>query len=246
MKSFKKISFVLIGLLFFVQLIPAQKAWEKDWTKWKKEDAYKILNDSPWAKNYTNADVSLSYGEINRSGFDDAMRMPASPPVVLRLYSSLKIRQAVLRLRQIQANYDQMDTKQKEEFDEKFKNVLTCDNCKNYYVFILLQPVTEPKAKSVVGHSFKDEELSNLKGKFVLLNDKKEKRDLAQFIAPKTEADPAVFYFPIMDENQKPLITSETKKLTFLFKRGLIQNHFYVQDVELDVSKMLIDGKLDF
>lgn len=244
--SVRKVIFVLVLFVFFVQIAPAQKAWEKDWTKWKKEDAYKVLNDSPWAKNYSNADVSLSYGDINRSGFDEGMRMPASPPVILRLYSSLKVRQAVLRLRQIQANYDQLDKKQKEEFDEKTKNLLACDNCKNYYVFILLQPVTEPNVKSVVGHSFKDEQLSTLKGKFVLFNDKKEKRELAQFIAPKTEADAAVFYFPIMDENQKPLITSETKKITFEFKRGLVRNHFYVQDVELDVSKMLVDGKLDF
>jgi hypothetical protein len=245
MKSFKKISLIFLVLLVFAQLIPAQRAWEKDWQKWKKEEAYKILNDSPWAKNYTNIDVSLSYGSINRSGFAEGIQLPASPPVILRLFSSLKVRQAVLRLRQIQANYDKLDKKQKEEFDEKTKNFLSCDNCKNYYVFILLQPVTEPNVKSVVGESFKDGQLSNLKDKIILFNDKKEKRELAQLVAPKTDADAAVFYFPIMDENQKPLITSETKKITVQFKTSLLQAK-YLQDVEFDVSRMLVDGKLDF
>lgn len=233
-------------MLFIVQLVPAQKAWEKDWQKWKKEEAYKILNDSPWAKNYTNVDVSYSYGSINRSGFDEGVQLPASPPVILRLFSSLKVRQAVLRLRQIQANYDQLDKKQKEEFDEKTKNFLNCDNCKKYYVFILLQPVTEPNVKSVVGESFKADQLSSLKDKIFLFNDKKEKRELAQFVAPKTDADAAVFYFPIMDENQKPLITTETKKITVQFKTSLLYGKGFLQDVEFDVSKMLFDGKLDF
>lgn len=246
MKSLIKLSLLLVVMLCFAQLAQAQKAWEKDWTKWKKEEAFKVLNDSPWAKSYTNVDVSYSYGSINRSGFDSGAQLPASPPVILRMYSSLKVRQAVLRLRQLQANYDKMDTKQKAEFDEKSKTFLDCENCKKYYVFILLQPVTEPNIKSVVGESFKTEQLSNLKDKIFLLNDKKEKRELAQFAAPKTDADAAIFYFPIMDENQKPLISSETKKITIQFKTSLLYGMAYLQDVELDVSKMLIDGKFDF
>ena len=246
MKLLKKITLISIVLLFFAELAVAQKAWEKDWTNWKKDDAYKILNDSPWAKNYTNVDVAYSYGSINRSGFDEGVQLPASPPVVLRFYSSLKVRQAVLRLRQLQENYDQMDAKQKAEFDEKTKNALNCDNCKTYYVFILLQPVTKPNLKSVVGEGFRKETLANLKDKIFLLNDKNEKRELMQFAPPNTDADSAVFYFPILDEKQNPLITSETKKITVQFKTSLIKGQAYLQTVEFDVTKMLVGGKLDF
>lgn len=236
----------MIILLFFVQLISAQKAWEKDWRTLKKEEAYKIINDSPWAKSYTNIDVSLRYGSLNKAPFDDSLRLAPAPPIVVRFYSSLKIRQALLRLKQLQANYDAMNTTQKAEFDEKTKNFLDCDNCKNYYVFIVLQPVSQPNEKSVIGDGLKEEQLSTLKDKIFLLNDKKEKRELAQFIAPKTATDHAVLYFSIKDEKENSLITTETKKITLQFKTSLMRASDYLQTVEFDVSKMLMDGKLDF
>jgi hypothetical protein len=244
MKVLTRISFT--ALLFFVLVHDnyAQKSWEKDWKQLKKDEVYKILNDSPWAKNFTNIDVSYSYTGLNKGAFDST-RLVAAPPLIVRFYSSLRIRQALLRLRQLQVNYDNLTDVQKAEFDEKNKTVLKCDNCKNYYVFILLQPVSNPNEKSIIGNHFKDNKVSDFKDTIFLTNDRKEKRELEEFVAPKTDADVAVFYFPVMDEKQNPLITEQTKKITLNFKSSLMKTP-YLQNIEFDVTKMMINGKFDF
>ena len=233
-------------LLISTQILPAQKIWKKDWKALKAKEAFKVLNNSPWARNINNIEVSYSYTDINSSIFDRTARLGAAPPIIVRLYSSLKIRQTLLRLRQLQVNYDKLDKKKKSKFDKINENFLDCKNCKNYYVIILLQQVSKPGVKSLIGYKFKDLKLEDLKGKFYLTNDKKERRDLEQFIAPKTDIDPAILYFPIMDEEQKPLVTNESKKFTLKFNTNLIKGTSFLQDVDFNIPKMLVNGKLDF
>lgn len=234
-------AFILLGLTSY-----AQKPWETDWKTLDRKEALKIINDSPWAKNYNNIEVSFAFTDLNRGGFDEGGQLGPAPPIVVRFYSSLKIRQALLRLRQIGDNYDKMNDSSKKVYDERSAGMLECDNCKNYYVIIVQQPVEENNKKSLVADGFRDETLANLQDKIYLENDKKQTRQLGQFGAPKSYNDSAIFYFPINEDKGQPLITKDTKKFTFKIKRGLFHGKQYMQDVEFNISKMLIDGKLDF
>lgn len=239
---------MIAGFVFvlFFQTSYAQKPWEADWKTLDRKEALKITNDSPWAKNYNDVEVSFAFTDLNRGGFDKGGQLGPAPPVIVRFYSSLKIRQALLRLRQIGEDYDKMDDAGKKAYDEKTVQTLECDNCKNYYVIIVHQPAEENNKKSIIAYGFRDETLANLQNKIYIENDKKQTRQLEQFGAPKSYTDPAIFYFPINDDKGQPLITKDTKKFTFKVKRGLFHGKAYMQDVEFNVSKMLIDGKLDF
>lgn len=246
MKLLKNILIFGFTFILLCQTSYAQKPWGKDWKTLNKKEALKIINDSPWAKNYNNIDVSYSFTDINRGAFGAGGQLGPAPPIVVRFYSSLKLRQALLRLRQIGDNYDEMDGNRKNEYDEKTKGMLECDNCKNYYVIIVHQPIDDSFQKSLISYGFRDDKLTDLQGKIYLEDDKKQKRQLEQFSVPKTDTDPAIFYFPINDDKGQPLITKDTKKFSFKIKRGMFHGKKYMQDVDFDVSKMLVEGKLDF
>lgn len=236
---------ILIVCFAFTQIIPAQKVWERDWRVWRSEDAYKILNDSPWAKNCSRADGRLPCRTLSTSPLEDKNQMAETPPIIVRFYSSLKIRQAMWRLNQLRDGYDRMDEKQKEKYDENAKDFLACSFCKKYYVITLFQSIVEESGRSIFREKLKNEKPENLSEKIYLLNDKNEKRKLEKFSLPGQNPLTMTLYFPVMDERQNALITEKTKKISLNFKTDLWEKGV-LERIEFDTSKMLVNGKLDF
>ena len=230
---------------FLVSPCFSQKYLKKDWHKWSLKEVTKIINDSPWAPQWSNIDTTMDYNILNRNTTQGLSSSPPAPPIVLRFYSSLTIRRALLRLQQLGSNYDKMDPAQKEEFDQKTSGALACANCKHYYVFILLQP-TSGTNKSLVADRFKNETLETLKENVYLEADDGRKRELAQFVVPADEQGAAIFYFPIVDDENKPLIDLQTtKKITWKMRTGFYRNMAWVESREFDISDMLVNGSLD-
>lgn len=233
-------------VLFLNQSVLAQKTWEKSWKEWKRDDVLKILNNSPWAYSYSDIDIVYMTQGLNNQTTTQ-VDSGASPQIIVRLYSAQTVQRALVRMNQLDQKYDSMNAQQKAEFDERAKSFLNCANCKNYYIVILMQPGGR-NAKNLIGNRFKDAKLEALKGSIYLTNDKGEKRELTQFAAPKSDDGFAVFYFDRFDANQKPLITKESKKFNVIFRAGKDDDRkaFLQEKVEFDVSKMIIDGEVDF
>jgi hypothetical protein len=244
MKILKQVTLTLVAVLFSAQLLAAQKTWEKDWQKWNQDDCLRILTNSPWASSFSDISVETMTNALNRRSIGMEV---AAPKIILRLYSSQTIQRAMYRQMQFAQNYDKLGEKQKAEFDEKAKGFLSCEECRDYYVLIMLQPAGR-NAKTLVGLKFKDYDLERLRDLVYLTNDKGEKRELARFIAPKTDGGFAIFYFQKLDENQRPLNDTASQKLTLNFRRGKFDEtyNFLIDKVEFDPSKMIVNGKADF
>ncbi len=245
MKSIKQLTLFLAVCFVLTQMISAQKIWERDWQTWKEKDAYKVLNDSPWGKNCYKSDGSIPCRTLSAQSYEDKTRVAETPPVIVKFYSSLKIRQALWRLNQLRDGYDKMDSSQKEKYDEAAKSFFACDDCKKYYVITLFQSVVEESRRSIFRSKLKSEKLENIADKIYLANDKNEKRNLAAFSLPGREPYIMTLYFPILDHRQSPLVTDRTKKISLNFKMNLWEKGF-LERAEFDVSKMLVNGKLDF
>ncbi len=104
----------------------ARATWPQDeqtkpFRTWTKAEAKKLLNDSPWAKTQ---EVSSVYG----------LGVPTDFKFTLRLRSALPIREALVRLKQIEAHYDQLSEKERATFDAKTKGLLDCPACADNYV----------------------------------------------------------------------------------------------------------------
>jgi hypothetical protein len=197
---------VLIAALVLLVLnvhVCAQDFWvEKPYKYWTREEIIKIISDSPWAQ----------VREVEA----DANRIGGNASVTVRLRSALPIRQALVRLRQLEARYDEMNEKQRAEFDEKLRGTLECPACNENYVITVSPPISNVRLTSGV-YGLKAATLKLLQGKVYLINDKGEKRELVHFVAPKNDSDEAVFFFPRFDGNGNSFLSAKNERFTFVF-----------------------------
>ena len=205
----KKSSCLIRTGLFFVFAVAvttevsAQEFWaRKSYKTWTKEEIIKIISDSPWAQvRETEADITTGGTRAN---------------VTIRLRSALPIRQALVRLKQLEAKYDKMDQRQQAEFDERLRGTLECPACKDNYVVTMSPPISNRNLTSGV-YGLKGARLELLHGKVYLLNEQGDRRPLVYFVAPKNDMDEAVFYFPRRDDQGNELLTEKNKSLSFVF-----------------------------
>jgi hypothetical protein len=239
-----------------------EKTLQKPYAKWSLEEATKIISSKPFADQYQSSSA------LNAGAQDQQRREQADTflggntrgrtvdgvqtalPIVIRLHSALPIRQAQVRIRQIQANYDKMNDEQRKKFDESQKIMLDCAICKEYYV-VTITKFKDASATAIDNGLFQTMSFEDFKGKIWLTNDKGEKRELAQFTAPKRGGEPAVFYFKRNDEKGNPLLTTDSKMLKFVFSNDLLDNdnqysYLLPRNFEFSVSKLIMDNKVEF
>jgi hypothetical protein len=226
-------------LLLFPSPANAQDPWtQKPFRQWTKDDIIKIAGDSPWAhlKEATPA-------------IGDWVPTSYLPAVTIRLRSALPIRQALVRLKQLEAKYDKMGEKERAAFDLKARGLLECPACSENYVISLGPPISKREMKSGMG-PLKHAILSQLEKRVYLMNELGERRELVHFVAPKHDEDEAMFFFPRLDENGKPLLSPENKKLIFIFEAKNIRTGYGLDSVperfEFNVAKMIVDGRVEF
>lgn len=262
MKLNKLSLFLFVWLFSLTVTVSAQKVPEKPFQKWSKDEATKLLTDSPWVRTYQSGRgiAAASSDQIRREQADQQLyrdtyggssaRTMAPVPVVLRLHSALPIRQALVRLRQIQAGYDKMDEKQRADFDKANQALLNCAICQKFYVVTMTRFIDSTR-QSVDEGVFQRMSLEQMKGNVWLANDKGERRELVQFIPPKDDKDMAVFFFPRLDEKGNSFLTPESKKLEFVFNNTFFNSNnpyasWLPRHFEFNVSKLVVGSDLVF
>jgi hypothetical protein len=228
-RYFVAVAFVLT---LFWPCIPAsgQKVWEKKpYQKWSFLEAASLTFDSPFSKIEDTKDNFFQ-----------------SNPINVRLLSSLPIRQAIVRIRQIHRGYDKFSAADKVKFDSKVKDFLECPGCAKYYI-VALRPISKDPT---VLRALKSLTMDELKSFVSLLSDKGDRRNLAQYIPPDEDKDAllfhnAVFFFERFDEQGKPLLTSDNKKFYFQLD-GKLFNWKIAQKVTFDVTSLTRNAEIIF
>jgi hypothetical protein len=118
----------VLGVLFLAALaVQAEDFWvKKDWKQWSKDECTKILQDSPWSRKWAKSQM----GSAQMPGVSGANAEGAAGEKTpemhynIELQSSLPIREAAVRLSQINNKYDKMPDAQKKEFDAKAEAML--------------------------------------------------------------------------------------------------------------------------
>lgn len=251
---------LLLAMLFVcltANSVWAQKTWEKPYQKWSREDVLKILGESPWSQSFTppvqgNQQDSLVPQTASRGGSNpgSTSRIFGISPIVVRLYSALPVRQALLRWRQIQAGYDKMDDAKKAEFDEANKGLLACPLCKDYYI-VTVNKTFDAQQSGIEEGIFQRAKLDDLKGFIKLLNDKDEARELFQFSPSKNGNDMAALFFKRKDDKNSDLLSSDSKKVKLWISTEYIRGsnpygRYFQREFEFNLSKMMIGDKLEF
>lgn len=225
--------------------LPAPVSAQGDWQKrpfqeWTKEDAERILTDSPWAQT-----KGISGEMVNPTG-GQTISGATGPnrALTLRLRSALASRLAFLRLRQLRAKYDRMSESEKAEFNIKNKTLVECPSCADNYVVVLSPP---PGRDTGVPVALRSMPLKRVKNYVKLMDERGESRELVHFEPSKVIGGEAVFFFSRYNEKGEPLLTPESKKLVITFSSEVMgDSPSTFSRFEFDVTKMLIGGKVVF
>src|SRR5258708_22134457 len=215
----------------------AQSVWtDKPFTQWSRSDAESVLNDSPWSSHQEvrmqfekeKQTAAGSYSGVSAaSAAGSQMEVTSDLPVdfvfTLRLRSALPVRQALVRLKQLEADSKNLKQRDAEPFDAQIKGLLECPACAgNYVVTLSSKSRNRPGADAVYG-TFKGGRLSDLQRFVFIANDRGERRQLVHFVAPRAPGDDAIFFFPRLDEKGTPLLFP--KSMALLINRSAKQHN---------------------
>lgn len=243
--------------------VVAQGDWaKKSYQEWSKKEAEDILNKSAWT---ATQEVRIKYagqaqavaGAPNAVGETTGGRIAndentatlggANAPVdfvfTLRLRSALPVRQAVVRLKQLEAKEGKLNDKERAGFEARMKGLLECPACAQNYVLTLSSKSKNVPGADAVYHLYKGGRLDDLKRYVFIANDRGERRDLVHFVTPKVPGDEATFFFPRLDEKGAPLLTTESKTLIFNLTNNEVNA---VTNFRVDVSKLIVNGRVEF
>jgi hypothetical protein len=206
--------------------------FKKPYQQWSDAEAVHLIADSPWAK------------------FDRLSEPTHLYSANIRLHSALPIRQALLRIKQIRMNYDNLIATDKLKFDSAIRESLECPDCARYYILTLTIRPTDQKILGLLTGLSRDK----LTPYVFLANDKGDRRKLVKFIPPTGAGDDAlffenaVFYFERYDEQGKPLLTIDNKKLYFSIDDKVFKGKQVppIGKVTFEVSKLVCSGEVVF
>lgn len=240
---------ILLGIFAVSQ--NAQKVWEKSADQWSSEDIELIMNKSPWA---VSQELRLrNQGRINSVAgtgniiIGDSIESSLEPPTdftfTLRLRSGAPIRLALVRKKEIEENFEKLKGKERSAFIEKYKGLLECPACTDNYVLSLTSKSKSNPGADAIFTIFGGAQIADIKRYIYLANDKGEKRELAHFIPPKAAGEEAVFFFPRLDSEGKPLFTAASKHLIF----NLTKNDVNINtNFKVPIKPLVYDGKVYF
>lgn len=227
----KRVTFTIIAALVLATSAAAQDFWmQKSYKRWTKEEIVRLISDSPWAQ---------VVGDTSNAQVADAAY------VTVRLRSAVLIRQALVRLKMIDAGYDKLDVQKKAEFDEKMKGTLDCPACQENFVVTISPPIADRQVRSGL-FGLVNVKFEQLKDTVYLINDKGEKRKLAFFQPALSNDGEATFFFPRVDEKGAKFLTGESKTVTLIFETKGIANFQIPRSTTFDITKTMIDGIPEF
>ena len=131
----KKMICLSIPALLLLATAFAADFWEKkEYKQWSQTECKKLLEDSPWAKQFTLTEVkAIDNSAASRENTDSAQ------PYVkyqTQFRSAKPVRQAIVRQGQIAQKYDSLPPEQKQEFDKKADSFISADLSDNVIVYV--------------------------------------------------------------------------------------------------------------
>jgi hypothetical protein len=250
-------SLTLVGVALMLFAVLPQKAQEsflsKPFQQWTKAEVTHLLNDSAWAKTQEvrvrpRRQVRSVAGQTETESVDRQAALGGAEEArdykfTIRLRSALPIRQAIARLVQLEAGYDQLSAGEKKSVDAQTANLLECAECRNDYIISVGFGSTNRQGADLIYEWFRGQTIESLKRYIYLANDRGERRELSGFISPKVPGDEAFFFFARRDQQGRPLLSENDKKVIFRMSE---LNTNSATNFTLDVRRMNIAGRIEF
>ncbi len=211
----------------------AKKPWEQPFTEWNKKDAIKVLSDSPWADTHIRRRSFAGRGSGLRG------EKEVFDTFIVRFFSALPIREAYVRVVQIDNDYDELNDAQRAAFDERFAPALNRDFGEEIMVSMDFQTNDQQQGLEMQ-RILRVNTVAFFRQSAFLISDRMGRVDLAGYYPPAPDGTGAKFIFPRQIDGQ-PVVSDDDKEVKFEinipdFPRVL---------VTMKVKNMTYKGKLE-
>lgn len=224
---------VVLLLALFIPCAYPDGLPQKEFNQWSVEEAVSVLNKSPWARQMTFTRV---VGGIGSGVFGEK---EIYSTFFVRFLSARPIRQALVRLQQIQLGYDRMDPAARNEFDATTARLLEPD-LDRWIVLTVNFRSNDPDTERSVKQFFQSQSFETVKNRVHLSTLRFPQLEISAYYPPQGDAIGAKFVFP-RQVDSVPVLSDDDKTVTFQLDPGGIDSDVIV-DFSLDPMK--ISGEL--
>jgi hypothetical protein len=209
----------------------------KPWTEWSKDDAQKVLKDSPWAHQQVDQDFveanPLKPNSID-SGTEARLKQNEGMTYNIRLFSARPVRQAFVRIIQLQ---------KKDLSPEMMTRLNTFAEAPSEDSIIVAVAVENPDA-NLLGKAMqiiRNATAVKLKNTTYLERSDGKRVFIEEYTPPGSDGFGARFIFPRMVDG-KPFLNADDTRVRFVSE----MDSSIKLNMTYKVKNMLHDGKLEY
>jgi len=235
---------LLVAAIAVSTAIGQKKA--KPWTEWSREDAEKVLNNSPWAQLQVDTDLSEMFFQPTTDGRSGrapnansrleqgATNQATSVNYGIRFFSARPVRQAFIRMIQLR------DKKLDADVVERMNAFAELPSGDSIIIAVTIEG-TDKRSLGKVLQIINSAATGTLKNTTYLERNDGKRLFLDQYVTPGKDGFGARFIFPrIVDE--RPFLSPEVHDVRFVSEFG--------QTIKLNmrfkIADMMVDGKLEY
>jgi hypothetical protein len=253
---------IILVFALAVAIVRADDFWvKKEWKQWSKDDCAKMLKDSPWTRKWTqtssNASVGLPSNSNNTGTGTDPLGQASTGSAngsagdakeevfyIVQIASSMPIRHAMVRVKQIQDNYDKMDADKKKAYDASVDRFLA-QSFDDIIIFHITYDASNQNLLRAMQAYWQSIPSESMPTDLFMINEHGDRIEPVRFSSPKG-GNTMDIVFP-RTRNNEPLIRPTDKNLSLQLP------HPAVVDLPADralitfrLDKMVVDGKSTF
>ena len=209
----------------------------KPWTEWSKDDAQKVLKDSPWAHQQVDQDFveanPLKPNSID-SGTEARLKQNEGMTYNIRLFSARPVRQAFVRIIQLQ---------KKDLAPEMMTRLNTFAEAPSEDSVIIAVAVENPDA-NLLGKAMqiiRNATAVKLKNTTYLERSDGKRVFIEEYTPPGGDGVGARFIFPRMVDG-KPFLSEDDTRVRFVSE----MDSSIKLNMTYKVKNMMLDGKLEY
>jgi len=233
---------LLTVLLGAIALAQSKEFWAtKDYKQWSEKECRKLLENSPWASDYTLKD---SHIDTLQDGGPFARGRQSSTTLgyQVQFRSALPMRQAVARQQMIEGKYDQMTPEQKQDFDARVGKFLAASFADTILVHVIYK-TNIPQIDRDLAKYWQTRTLDTIKNTTNLIAGAGQKIQPIRFVAATGAGRELQLVFP-RQINGQPAVSPKDKTIKIEFLHPNLSNQGEVRVLlNFKPEQMVINGE---
>ena len=224
----------------------AQGPWvKKDWKQWSANDCKKVLEDSPWARRWTQSNAKMANFATRTSGTSGVgSESETSVFYVVQFRSARPVREAVVRQVLIANQYDLADPEKKEAMRKQTDGFLNRSYDDVIVVHVTYGSNVQEYNRDLANFWQTHYSQGTVPQDAFLHGSRGQKVGPVRMVSPKGGAQEFELIFPRMVEG-KPLLEPDDKTISVEFVSpsvgGVDSSRVFM---EFKVDKMVLNGQL--